>query len=641
MAVLQRRASDVYITEQDLSQILLNSSTAAAALVGVSSQGPIKPTLYTNANDFIADWGIPNAKVSFDHYAALDYFREGNALYACRAVGTGYSHSAVVVKKGATGDSSISAVMAGIEDPDNPDWNGMVSPGEEALFILYAKKGPGSYGDNYAVRITSTNLGAPLSLAGNSASVGGSLADGSYKYVVSALSVDGESVASSPATVVISGGSNNALINLTWQPVPGAIGYVVYREVGANYEYLETVGSSFAGYTDDGAIGPDPSRNPHLTPSTQGVPSQRFVVDIFDTSWSTSTPRESFECSLNDELDETGSQMEVSSRLNPFSNYVSCRVNATYTGDPVMRSSGIVSFTGGASGATPLTSDINAKWNLFRDKEQYVVDVLINAGRTSLVVQRHMEELARTRGDCVAFLDVPPTKQKASAALDYRNIELNLNSSYAALFTSDLRESDPITGKILYVPSSGYMAALYARTCRNNAPWFSIAALNRGILNVLDIRENYDEGQATQLARAQVNYHRKFVGRDIALWEQFTLQNKTTALQFLNVRFLCNTLKRAMYNYLLYGLQEPNDPILRKQLEVGLRQYLDTVVVGRGIARYDVHIGEDLNTPAYVNSGILRIAIVIVPRLPVQEIQLTLVLSKEGITLSESEIASL
>lgn len=641
MAVLQRRASDVYITEQDLSQILLNSSTAAAALVGVSSQGPIKPTLYTNANDFIADWGTPNARVSFDHYAALDYFREGNELYACRAVGAGYKHSAVVVKKGASGDSAITAVVTGIEDPDNPDWGGMVGGSEEALFILYAKKGPGSYGNNYAVRISSSNLDAPLSLSGNSASVGGSLADGSYEYVVAALSGDGESIASSPVTVVISGGSNTALINLTWDAVGGSVGYVIYKKNGAIFEYLETVGSSAPTYTDDGAVSPDASRQPHLSASTQGVPSQRFVVDIFDTSWSSSTPRESFECSLLDELDETGAPMEVSSRLNPFSSYINCRVNAGYSGTPVMRSSGVVNLDGGASGAAPLTSDINAKWDEFKDKEMYVVDVLINAGRTSIVVQRHMEELARTRGDCVAFLDVPSTKQSASAVLDYRNIELNLNSSYAALFTSDLRVADPITGKILYVPSSGHMAALYARTCRNNAPWFSIAALNRGVLNVLDIRENYDEGEATALTRAQINYHRKFVGRDIALWEQFTLQNKTTALQFLNVRFLCNTLKRAMYNYLLYGLQEPNDPILRKQLEVGLRQYLETVVVGRGIARFEVHIGEDLNSPAYVNSGILRIAVVIVPRLAVQEIQLTLVLSKEGVTLSESEIASL
>lgn len=641
MAVLQRRASDVYITEADLSQILLSSSTAAAALVGVSSQGPIKPTRYTNANDFIADWGPPNAKVSFDHHCALDYFREGNELFACRAVGVGHSTSALVVKKGATGETSVVPIGSGIEDVENPTWGDYVGGSEEALFVLYAKKGPGSYGDNYAIRITSTNLPAPTSLAGASASVGGSLADGSYEYVVSALSIDGESIASSPVTVVLSGGGGSALINLTWGPVAGAIGYVVYRKDGANFQHLETVGSAFAVYTDDGSDVLDPTRNPHLTSATQGAPSQRFVVEVYDTEWSTTTPRESFECSLLDETDETGSQMEVASRLNPFSSYVGCRVNAGYTGDPVLRSSSIVNMQGGASGATPTTSDINTKWNLFRDKELYVVDVLINAGRTSLAVQRHMEEIARTRGDCVAFLDVPATKQSGNAALDYRNIELNINSSYAALFTSDLLETDPITGKILYVPSSGYMAALYARTCRANAPWFSIAALNRGILNVLDIRQSYDEGQAVALTRAQVNYHRKFVGRDIALWEQFTLQNKTTALQFLNVRFLCNTLKRAMYNYLLYGLQEPNDPILRKQLEVGLRQYLDTVVVGRGIRRYEVHIGEDLNSPAYVNSGILRIATVIVPIHAVQGIQLTLVLSKEGVTLSESEIASL
>ena len=88
-------------------------------------------------------------------------------------------------------------------------------------------------------------------------------------------------------------------------------------------------------------------------------------------------------------------------------------------------------------------------------------------------------------------------------------------------------------------------------------------------------------------------------------------------------------------------MQEPNDPILRRQVKFGLDQYLETVVQGRGIKRFNVSVGDALNTPAYVNSGVLRVAITFIPILAVREIQLSLLISKEGLELSESEVAAL
>lgn len=643
MAVLQRRASDVRITEVDASTIITDNSSGSTALVVVSSQGPIGPTRYSNASDFLAAFGNPNAKVSFDHYCALDYFKEGNDLWAARAVGTGALYSAAVVKMLSDSNTSVVGITGGLDDPENPTWGDYVGAGEEALFVVYAKKGPGSYGDSISIKITTTNLNAPTSLDGVSTNTGGSLSDGSHQYVVSALSIDGESVASSSDTVVIAGSSDQALVTLTWDEVPGAIGYAIYKHDGVSaYDLLEKVGAASASYVDEGTVSVDNTVHPHLTSATQGDPSRRFVLDVYDANFSTTTPVESFECSLDDEVDDTGAQMEITNRINPFSRYVSARLNATVVGEPVLRSiTTPVALKDGASGSAPTTADINAAWDKFKNKELYVIDTLINAGRTSVSVQRKMEEIARTRGDCAAFLDTPATKQQYQASIDFRNIELNINSSYAALFGPDLQETDPITGKVLYVPPSGSMAGLYSRTARIGAPWFSFAGLNRGVLNVLNIREQYDDGQATALYKAQVNYMRKFIGRDIALWEQQTLYNKQSAFQFLNVRQLFNTIKRSMYEYLLYALQDPNDEILQRQLKIGLSQYLDAVQTARGIKRYSVIINSSNNTPAYVNSGVLRIAVVVVPILAVHEVQLSVIASKEGVEFSESEVAAM
>ena len=150
----------------------------------------------------------------------------------------------------------------------------------------------------------------------------------------------------------------------------------------------------------------------------------------------------------------------------------------------------------------------------------------------------------------------------------------------------------------------------------------------------------FDDGQATLLYQNQLSYPRRFVGRGIVWWEANTLLDKNSALQFLNIRVLCNVLKRALYDYLAYGLQEPGDDILRKQLQFSLEDYLKGVQAGRGISKYQVVISEVNNTTALVNSGILAVAVIITPIIAVREIQLTLAIAKEGLTVTEAEIAA-
>jgi phage tail sheath protein FI len=165
-----------------------------------------------------------------------------------------------------------------------------------------------------------------------------------------------------------------------------------------------------------------------------------------------------------------------------------------------------------------------------------------------------MDTLAQSRGDSCALLDVPSASQQFQQAIDYRNLQLNLNSTYSALFSPDMLEADTINGKQQYVPFSGWAAALCARTDRVANPSFSIAGLNRGLVSVLGTRYAYDQGEMDSLFQAQVNYTQTFVGSGTALWEQQTLSTQFSALSWLSVRRITNVLKVALYNFLLYSL---------------------------------------------------------------------------------------
>lgn len=653
MAIIAQRAADVRINEKDLSSFLVSNSTASAALVVVSNQGPAgDPVLCTSADQFLSRFGQPNAKISFDHYSAVKFFEEGNSLWAVRAVGADARTACAIAKVNASGNTVIAQISGGLADPENPAWGDLVSVGETPLFLVYAKNGPGSYGDNLAVSIESSNLEKPQGLAATTLPSDGFIEDGTYRYVVTAVSktIPGttatETIASDPFSLTISGGGATARASLTWTAVAGAAGYHIYKEetVGGEEQFslLARVGAATPAYIDDGSVELDSTIQPAIVSGDLGAPASVFTLHVYDTEQSSTSPVESMVVSLKDITDETGVQMEIESKINPYSTYINAQSNwASIFVEPTIKNTTVVSLKGGTSGTAPTSSQIMSAWNKFLDKERYIVDVLIGSGRTSVAVQKHMELIARTRGECVAFLDVPSAAQTAQAAVDWRNIDLNINSSYAALFGPDILVIDPVSSRTLYIPPSGAMAALYARTSRLAAPWFSIAGLNRGLINCLAPRYSYDDGQSTAMYAAQVNYIRKFLGRGIALWEQSTLSNKASALQFLNVRQLLNILKRAMYSYLLYNLQEPNDEILRRQIQFALEQYLDTIQQARGISSYRVDVGDVLNTPSYVNSGILRIACVIVPILAVREIQLSIVLNKEGVELSEDEVAAI
>lgn len=642
MAILARRASDVRITEVDLSSSLNGASPATAALVVVSRKGPMKKTFFSNPEDFIKAFGQPDASVSFDVYSGLDYFKGGNSLWALRVCGAGFRHSAATIKTNGTLQTVIQGVPGGVVDPENPDYETGLLVGETPLFQVTAKQGPGSYGDRIAVQIIAQNIVAPTGLSATTTTLDGNLLAGTYEYVVAAVGRLGESLGSAPVTVVIGGVSTTNTATIRWDPVNGAIGYRIYGRASGTPLYIDQVGGATYEYTDTGDITPDVDRPPITSSTDMAPPSPLYTFNVFDLDVSSTRPVESFNCSLTEQTDETGLQMEITQRVNPYSQYVYVDSNVPLLGTlPTLTTTGLGTLTGGDSGAAPTASEINAAWAGFSDKEMYVLDILINAGRTSVFVQYAMDALAQSRADCVAHLDCPRTTNSAQDIVDFRNLTLNLNSSYSMLTCSDALQLDPITGKMLYTPMSGLTAMLQARVSRTTQPWFSIAGLNRGQLGVPDVRLKFDDGQATMLYLANLSYPRRFIGRGTVLWEANTLLNRNSALQFTNIRVLCNIIKRASYDYLLYGLQEPGDDILRRQLKLALEDYLRTVQSGRGIRSFRVVCDDTNNPPALVNSGILAIAVVIVPILAVREIQMTLVISKEGLEVTEEIIAAL
>jgi hypothetical protein len=121
-----------------------------------------------------------------------------------------------------------------------------------------------------------TYLSAPV-LASAAASAGGTLAAGTYRYVVTAINGRGETVASNEVSGTTA--TTNLTLNPTWAAVTGATGYRVYRSAiggAAGSEHLLATVGAVLTYADNGSA----------TPGSQVPPTANTAVTVVSKTFS-------------------------------------------------------------------------------------------------------------------------------------------------------------------------------------------------------------------------------------------------------------------------------------------------------------------------------------------------------------------
>ena len=630
MVQLVNRASDVRIQEINLSAVITSSSSSTACIPIISKQGNIEPRHFTNGTDFLFEYGDPDPSVSMTTQAALNFFSEGNDLWAIRVVGTNYKTAGVLMTVDSTDKTKLTGV--GTTSPSDMDISTLST--EDVVALFYPSRGPGSHGNNLSIKIKSLTITTPANFTAVPSASGGTLAAGNYKYQVSAINGGGESLATTQVTATTTGTTGSVVLD--WDPVEGAIGYYVYGRSTTGFGLLAITGGGTSTYTDVGGTTAETARQPITNPALAAI-SDEFVVYVYDNTNLSQGALEEWTCTLTPKISSSGVQMELEDQINPFSSYIQVVSNvAALLEVPAVTSVATTDMLGGDSGTAPTSYNVANALQVFSNNQLYGTNIFINGGIADPVLQLAMDTLVQKRGDAVALLDVPSSKQKFQKAIDYRNLELNLNSSYSALFGPDLLQADLINGKQVYNPASGWAAALCARTDRVANPAYSIAGLNRGLLNVLKTRYQYDDGAASAMYNAQVNYSRTFVGQGIALWEQRTLAAQFSALSWLSVRRIVNVIKVSLYKFLLYALQEMNTDAVRRQLVNSCTSYLDTVKSAQGLYDFSVVCDNSNNTAATANAGILVLTVILIPSIPIHEIQLQIVISRQGVSFKEA-----
>lgn len=317
------------------------------------------------------------------------------------------------------------------------------------------------------------------------------------------------------------------------------------------------------------------------------------------------------------------------------------------------------SFSGGANGIPTSAADSGELDNAvignpslstgiyaFQNPESYDFNLLVTPGFTSGPVIAQAIQFCESRGDVLYLVD-PPYGLKPQQVIDWHNgmlvsdLASAIDTSYGALYWSWVKINDLFGGGTIWVPPSGYVASVFAKTSNETEQWFAPAGINRGQLpSVLDIEYNPTQGERDALYGSgnAVNAIVDFVQQGITVWGQRTLQRQSTALDRVNVRMLMIFLKKNLQRTLRSFVFEQNDAATRAQVRSVINPFLADVASRRGLTAYSVVCDESNNTPERIDRNELHVAAFVKPTQVAEFIVLNLVILKTGANFDAAEV---
>jgi phage tail sheath protein FI len=304
-------------------------------------------------------------------------------------------------------------------------------------------------------------------------------------------------------------------------------------------------------------------------------------------------------------------------------------------------------FGGGSDNGSDSISDavIMEGYELYQNAEELDVNILIDSDKSETVKEK-LIDICESRLDAMCVLDVKyahVVNNKGSEVTDMTQWRkgitspgLNVNTSYAAIYGNWFNVYDKYLKEYVWVPTSGYMAGIFARTDNLRDPWWAPAGLNRAIVtSVRKLAFNPTKGNRDIMYMSGINPIVSFAGQGKTVWGQKTLLDKSSAFNRINVRRLFMVLEKAISTASKYFLFEQNDKYTWAQMKAMIEPFLRDVQSRRGIYDFYVQIDEQNNTAERIDRNELWANIFIKPTRSAEFIVLQFVATKTGASFEE------
>jgi hypothetical protein len=223
---------------------------------------------------------------------------------------------------------------------------------------------------------------------------------------------------------------------------------------------------------------------------------------------------------------------------------------------------------------------------------------------TNLVV-----DMCEARGDCFYIMDnvVFPSTNQSTGLISAAVAQAEMyDSNYVATYYPWVKILDTNLNKIVSVPPSVVLPAVYAANDNSAAEWFAPAGLNRGGINqAIQVLDRLTHQERDTLYEGRVNPIAAFPGQGISVWGQKTLQVAPSALDRISVRRLLIALKKFIASSSKFLVFEQNVSVTRNKFLAVVNPYLENVQQRSGLYAFQVVMDETNNTPDLIDRNIL------------------------------------
>jgi len=283
-----------------------------------------------------------------------------------------------------------------------------------------------------------------------------------------------------------------------------------------------------------------------------------------------------------------------------------------------------------------------------RDTERVVFNIAAVPGVSHTQIIDEMIDLATSRGDSIALVD-PPLALTVDQVIDWHNGVLTgvpgvpnppnkrLDSSFATVNYSWVKVHDSYNKVDIFIPPSGLVAGLMARTDVIARPWFPSAGHTRGRLSVLAVETSPSAAERTRMLRNgnSVNPIVDFQGSGPTLFGSQTLLRRDSILQQVHVRRLLIFARAAIRTSVKFLLWEPNDDVTRRRFVKRVGAILESIKGGRGLEDFAVIADKSVNTPDVINERRLVGKVLLKPFNAVERIEIDFALFDQGADFNE------
>ena len=242
-------------------------------------------------------------------------------------------------------------------------------------------------------------------------------------------------------------------------------------------------------------------------------------------------------------------------------------------------------------------ADYTSSIALLQNKDEFDFEVITIPGvniQNGAIATTTLIDTVTQRGDAIAVVDTRNYGATLNQAITSAG---TVDSSFAATYWPHVQVLSPETNKLVFVPASTLIPAVYATNDRLGAEWFAPAGFNRGgIGGAVQAERKLPPADRDKLYAGKVNPIASFPGQGPVIFGQKTLQTKATSLDRVNVRRLLIELKRTIGQIGEGLLFEQNTAATRGRFLNQVNPFLESVQQRQGIFAFRVVMDETNNT---------------------------------------------